>query len=469
MSTDGDQRARFLIALAKFFGESPKQTKPLATVQVCADWHLFEIVNPILKDFPKVRLTLESFNQLMLNCGRRMATPHFFTYFFSSVASIDDFEAAVDNFRRRAMWLYGNFKFAYRKLAESDQFVFERRIRRTEPRSDSEYTARDLFTEIDELGDKELVFLGYVSSGDVKDLDVAVETVRLLLADWGGRSEFLARLGPEMVRKIAKVLKPDGVGFDAELKDADWEPLAALLPKLELRLAPLKARMLAAQEIGEKNTHRYLTLPYLDVYVATSMRYDEDFVSQHAFVRGLFSHEHVRNLKLRYFDPTLSYTPDRVTKGLIEGLMLRRARVTVYHAGAQDTMGKDSELAATLAQGKPAIVFVPPGDFQMVDGRKVDLNSRATTFRENHPLGLQICATTGVAHGIIVVRSIEDCARMLRSVLLHQLELRIVHEGGNFRLEETSTKSVLRVVTDDALLTHSFWTYFRHNEPEVDI
>jgi hypothetical protein len=50
-----------------------------------------------------------------------------------------------------------------------------------------------------------------------------------------------------------------------------------------------------------------------------------------------------------------------VTKGSIECLMLERAAVTLYNAGATDTMGKDSELAATLAHGKPVIVYVPEG------------------------------------------------------------------------------------------------------------
>jgi hypothetical protein len=34
---------------------------------------------------------------------------------------------------------------------------------------------------------------------------------------------------------------------------------------------------------------------------------------------------------------------------------------------------------------------------------------------------------------------------------------------------EKKTGSILRVVTDNPLLSHSFWTYFRHSEPEVDI
>ena len=39
--------------------------------------------------------------------------------------------------------------------------------------------------------------------------------------------------------------------------------------------------------------------------------------------------------------------------------MLKRAHCAIYMAGESDTLGKDSELAATLAQGKPVIVYVP--------------------------------------------------------------------------------------------------------------
>jgi hypothetical protein len=39
--------------------------------------------------------------------------------------------------------------------------------------------------------------------------------------------------------------------------------------------------------------------------------------------------------------------------------MLKRALCTIYMAQESDTMGKDSELAATLAQSKPVIAYVP--------------------------------------------------------------------------------------------------------------
>src|SRR5207245_11176384 len=77
------------------------------------------------------------------------------------------------------------------------------------------------------------------------------------------------------------------------------------------------------------------------------------------FVPSLMGYAVLAGLKLRYFDPTHAYTDNRVNKGLVESLMLKRARCTIYSVQDTDTLGKDSELAATLAQGKPVIAYVP--------------------------------------------------------------------------------------------------------------
>ncbi len=216
----------------------------------------------------------------------------------------------------------------------------------------------------------------------------------------------------------------------------------------------MKARHKEAVAIGIRNTQRYLALPYLDVYVATSMRTREDYVDQHDFIKRVFSAPEIAALKLRYFDPTVSYVDDRISKGIVEMLMLQRATVTIYNAGKEDTLGKDSELAATLAQGKSVIVYVPSDP---------SMDKRAETFRVGHPLGLQIDLRTGVAHGVTVVRTPKQCAEMLRKVILHEQTFTIRHENGNFLLEDIDTRSVTRIVSDDLFLTHAFWTYFHRS------
>jgi len=111
-----------------------------------------------------------------------------------------------------------------------------------------------------------------------------------------------------------------------------------------------------------RNTNIYLTWDYMDVYIATSMRHKWEFQEVFDFIKEVFDYSNIKDLNLRYFDPTQSKCKDRIDKGLIEGLMLKRVLCSIYMAQESDTMGKDSELASTLAQGKPVIAYVPKID-----------------------------------------------------------------------------------------------------------
>lgn len=79
------------------------------------------------------------------------------------------------------------------------------------------------------------------------------------------------------------------------------------------------------------------------------MRDIEDFYFVGTAIKRLFEKAELAELKLRYFDPTQSFCEDRIEKGLVESLMLRRSKCTVYCAQTSETLGKDSELAVTLA------------------------------------------------------------------------------------------------------------------------
>src|SRR5208282_4901775 len=107
-------------------------------VRVCEEWFLMELLDPILAPDKSVALSYERFNQLMLACGRSIASERFYSYFFKNVATIETFEDAVENFRVKAMWLFGNFKFAYKKLAARDLAAarFDALVGKTEARSD---------------------------------------------------------------------------------------------------------------------------------------------------------------------------------------------------------------------------------------------------------------------------------------------------------------------------------------------
>lgn len=400
----------------------------------------------------ELRLTVEQFNRLMVCCQHKLATRHFFRYFFQNAKTIDEFERAVDKYRVKAMWLYGNFRFAYRRLATCDEQTFNEIIQETETVEEDTFSSREPFTEIEAIPVSDLHLLGYIAKADLDNLEFTHSTVQELTRLGMDRSKVLGGIGPTRVQRIVEVIDSHGIILpDKDIAKLGGGELQELDRQLTDLVTPLRAARETAVSIGERNTERYLTLPYLDVYVATSMRAKEDFIAQNDFTARVFSNPQVEPLRLRYFDPTLSYVENRITKGLIEMLMLRRAAVTIYVAGASDTLGKDSELAATLAQGKPVIAYVPPG---------ANFDRRAETFRADHPLGLQIAVVTGVAHGIMVVRSPEQCATVLRKVMLRERSFTIEHEKGVFLLRETESESVVRVVSDDPLLTHAFWTYF---------
>jgi len=89
------------------------------------------------------------------------------------------------------------------------------------------------------------------------------------------------------------------------------------------------------------------------------MRHKWEFEETFDFINKVFGKRYLRQLNLRHFDPTQSKCSNPRDKGLIEGLMLKMALCTIYMAQESDTMGKDSELAATLAQSTPVIAYVP--------------------------------------------------------------------------------------------------------------
>ena len=210
-------------------------------------------------------------------------------------------------------------------------------------------------------------------------------------------------------------------------------------------------------EVAKQNTREYLVIDFLDIYVATSMRELEEFTYFKRLLKEIFEHDELARLRLRYFDPTVTFCENRISKGLLEALMLERAKLTLYVAGERDTFGKDSECAATLVAGKPVVVYIEGADGK----RKESLDKRAKLFKELHPLGLQVCHNTGVANGVIVVRNPKDCREVIRDLLLHSLDVTLDKQQDlGFVLRETKTQSILRVAVDDPLLVRSFSNFY---------
>jgi hypothetical protein len=109
----------------------------------------------------------------------------------------------------------------------------------------------------------------------------------------------------------------------------------------------------------------------------------------------------------------------------------------------------------------------------LLDRIRAHYDQRARTLKENHPLGVQVHLETGVANGVLVARTFEDCAELLRRVLLRRLEFRLDATTTNghqyLLLCETISGCIYRVMTGDSMLTNTFWNFYLNPSHEVDI
>src|SRR5688572_17662153 len=158
--------------------------------------------------------------------------------------------------------------------------------------------------------------------------------------------------------------------YRALVRDGTVSEFRRFLGESFERLRSRKEEVQQVRTRATKNQNTYLTWDHMDVYFATSMRKSWEYMDLYDFIDQLMTSKEFEALDLRYFDPTQAYTVNRINKGLVEALMLKRARCTVYSVQDIDTLGKDSELASTLAQGKPVIAYIP---FVLVDERAAQL------------------------------------------------------------------------------------------------
>jgi hypothetical protein len=218
---------------------------------------------------------------------------------------------------------------------------------------------------------------------------------------------------------------------------------------IEEKYEKIANRFLKARGFALQNTKFYLSLVNdLDIYVATSMRNQRDFIDMAETCEKIFKDPKIRNLHLRYFDPTISAADGHEDKGLIECLMVRCAKVLIYSAGVKESYGKDAEAAMALSSGKPVIFFC------------MDSN-RADFYKKVHPLTKLIDFSTGVANGAMVTFKIPEIVELLCRIFENRMEYYFEQpKKGYFRLIEKTTTSAVRIQTNNELLTNSFWNYF---------
>lgn len=468
-------------------------------------------------------LTYERFNELLLLLEQDRVSEPFYKFFFCERGplKLEDLTKCVINFRGFAMLRYGNFRFAYKDLSIKSQAQLARCLRPFCDQTaaiESRYRGRPSGAlKIERIHRDQTWCLGYIA-GIKHDKE----------------SKLLAEL------------------LNTSPHDKDTLELAERYRMLGDRIATTRAK-------GLRNTDVYLTWDYMDVYVATSMRKQWDFEDVADFVVNIFADEQLRGMKLRYFDPTQSDCTSRIDKGLVEALMLKRASCTLYLVQESDTLGKDSELASTLAQGKPVIAFVPSLDvneyakkvktfpleffkirFRIlqaegifeepdlkqkvaeVDSHFVDtvnefldaanefsetqpftlweakqlefkkslptfdrickllaiaerynFEKRATVLKSVHPLSLQVHLESGVANGVLVVRTVQECAEVLYNLLTNSLNFTIEfnEREKSTVLRERISGSPFRAVTEYEKLANSFWNFYlvsEHRKKETE-
>jgi hypothetical protein len=493
-------------------------------------------------------------NELLLLANKDRVSAIFFEKFFGADCRVGTLLTGIQAFQKLALLRYGNFIYAFRTLS---------RISRTE----------DLRTELGECARTTAELITSFSSRTPKLLDtilIAKANTPLLgylsgpeIVAEHGRAQLLqsclpgAAALPEMTweayeaRIIEEANPPEHnalrtilASYRAGHAGATVAEFAAHLAAVLPQLAQRDILVQEIRAIATSNQDVYLTWDHMDVYFATSMRKSWEYEDLFDFVQNLMNHASLADLRLRYFDPTQAFTENRVNKGLVESLMLKRARCTVYSVQDTDTLGKDSELAATLAQGKPVIAYVPlidvdhrvqtlvaetpstvqerlrfvlytddsfaasisPQDYDFVrqftaleefekrrvwrsipdtaaieqlkqgHGAAIErlcriiahseariYDRRAKTLAKSHPLAIQVNLDTGVANGVLVVRTIETCRDLLRRVLTNAMEFDLEENAGDrmWYLRETISGCVYRVVSKDRKLTNCFWNFYR--------
>ena len=141
-------------------------------------------------------------------------------------------------------------------------------------------------------------------------------------------------------------------------------------------------------------------------------------------------------------------------KGLIECLMVKCAKVLVYCEGEKESYGKDAEAAMALSLGKPVIFYCDQG-------------KKTNFYRDVHPLSRLIDFRSGVAVGAIVTAKVDQVSELLKRIFENTMVYRIEHHDkrhGYLKLVETLTESVVRLQTDDELLSATFWNNYHNRQ-----
>ncbi|WP_224367578.1 helix-turn-helix domain-containing protein [Hyalangium versicolor] len=555
------------------------------------DEHTIDVANSAVLELFKISRTpdqaFDAFNSVLVFYDVPQCSKAFFDRYFGpdAIRSAEELLNHVRAYQKDAIRLFSTFEHAYEQM--NDTLNLSELLAPLAPRKDDKLRTRSNWETIEIIPDDRLPDLGYISAEKARQEHDERELLAAFLREAGEAlsqdKSALANYSEKKKRKMDSLLRK----FNSNIQHGFLSPLFTPDPDALRReadyLAPKEAsdlaRMADTQATAQRNLARYLAADHLDVYVATSMRSDADFVSVNNFCLGLFNNPALEPLRLRYFNPTQSWIEDRVAKGLVEALMLKRSAMTLYMAQKSDTFGKDSEASVALGQGKPVIVYVPRlyipeidlnteslgqksrADLQQLVAREgndedkepdetmdvqallsrlitirlnaaddlvlikaaqnhwadfdlygeatrikeeergqyrswldavvrkrnatppspnvrthligilvaaaVGFERRAKTFREQHPLALQVILSTGVLNGILVTRAIDSCAQLVRALIRNEVDSDLEIDDNNYRLVERTTRSTMRVISRHTMIANAFTAFYKRRRAQI--
>lgn len=268
---------------------------------------------------------------------------------------------------------------------------------------------------------------------------------------------------PPTFRQLLEGISESGSGDRTQLLLSFDDVLdASLVDERELtrRFDEQFNKFYEARQKASRNTELYLSMVNdLDVYVATSMRNRQNFRDMAEACDLIFGDDRLKDFHLRYFDPTMSAAKGHEDKGLIECLMVKCAKVLIYCEGEKESYGKDAEAAMALSLGKPVIFYC-------------DRGVKTAFYRDVHPLSRLIDFRSGVAVGAIVSDSTSEVADLLERMFANDMRYEIRHHEsrhGYLKLHEKITDSVVRLQTDDQLLTTTFWNNYHNRDKRFSL
>ena len=310
--------------------DSPKNISKLLVNDFCGETYVpelpdtdEELIQELLESALERDMNYRQFNELLLLLNQDKVSRDFFAFIFEKdKITLDELKKGIIKFRGFAMLCFGNIRFAYKKLIQ--------------------YNEDEIFNKI---------FPYYLDSEEIiKQLKARPSKMLDIKKIPKNKTWYLGYISGVKVDKDAERLEIEKTKEKSCFTKEELDHYEEILVTLSKEIQEIQKRAL-------KNTDIYLTWDYMDIYIATSMRNKWEFEGTYDFIQDI--ENPLNEYNIRFFDPTQSISENPRDKGLIEGLMLKRALCTIYLAQETDTMGKDSELAATLAQRKPVIAYVP--------------------------------------------------------------------------------------------------------------